>query len=217
MTTDDSTNSLRLNSVDRHGRHIDPAALAAAKGVSQRALELAINLGIDYAVVANMLEEVAAEASLQLTWRAGVCEAAPIRNLAGYVFRGFVRDLNRLKRKEIALLDEDTPRHTPAQRWIDPSRQLEVKVLSDECLAQFELQVGDICSRWMAGYSWDEIGKVHGISAHAAELRFWNAVRRIRKQLAKRRKSLLRTTRTDQNEELKPAMRTDAQEKETSA
>ena len=60
MTTDDSTNSFRLNSVDRHGRHIDPAALAAAEAVFQRALELAINLGIDYAVVANMLEEVAA-------------------------------------------------------------------------------------------------------------------------------------------------------------
>lgn len=217
MATDDSTNSLRLNSVDRHGRHIDPAALAAAEGVFQRALELAINLGIDYAVVANMLEEVAAEASLQLTWRAGVCEAEPIRNLAGYVFRAFVRDLNRLKGKEIALLDEDTPRYTLAQRWVDPSRQLEMKVLSDECLARFDFGVGDICSRWMAGYSWDEIGKVHGISGHAAELRFWNAVRRMRKQLGKRRKSLLRTTRTDQNEELKPATRTDAQEKETSA
>lgn len=123
MATDDSTNSLRLNSVDRHGRHIDPAARAAAEAVFQRALELAINLGIDYAVVANMLEEVAAEASLQLTWRAGVCEAASIRNLAGYVFRAFVRDLNRLKRKEIALVDEDTLRYTLAQRWFDPSRQ----------------------------------------------------------------------------------------------
>jgi hypothetical protein len=39
----------------------------------------------------------------------------------------------------------------------------------------------------------------------------------MRKQLAKRKKSLLRTTRTDQNEELKPAMRTDAQKEETSA
>jgi hypothetical protein len=217
MATDDSTNSLRLNSVDRHGRHIDPAALAAAEAVSQRALELGTKLGVDSAVVANMLEEVAAEASLQLTWRAEVPEAAPIRNLSGYVFRAFGRDVNRLKRKEIALLDDDTPRYTLAQRWVDPSRQLEMKILSDECLAQFDFEVGDMCSRWMARYSWDEIGKIHGISGHAAELRFWNAVRRMRKQLAKRRESLLRTTRTDQNAELKPAMRTDGQKKTTSA
>ena len=217
MATDDSTNSLRLNSVDRRGRHIDPAALVAAEAVFQRPLELGTKLGVDSAVVANMLEEIAAEASLQLTWRAGVPEAAPIRNLSGYVFRAFERDVNRLKRKEIALLDSDTPRFTLAQRWVDPSRQLEMKVLSEECLARFDFEVGDICSRWMVGYPWDEIGKIHGISGHAAELRFWNAVRRMRKQLAKGRKSLLRTTRTDQNEELKPAMRTDAQKKATSA
>ena len=217
MTTDDSTNSLRLNSVDRNGSHIDPAALAAAEAVFPRALELGINLLVDSAVVANVLEEVAAEASLQLTRRAGGREAAPIRNLAGYVFRAFEREVNRLKQKEVALLDDDIARHTLAQRWVDPSRQLEMKVLSDECLARFDFEVGDICSRWMAGYSWDEIGKIHGISGHAAELRFWNAVRRMRKQLAKRKKSLLRTTRTDQNEELKPAMRTDAQKEETSA
>jgi hypothetical protein len=217
MATDDSTNSLRLNSVDRHGRHIDPAALAAAEAVSRRALELGIKLGVDPAVVANMLEEIAAEASLQLTWRAEVPEAAPIRNLAGYVYRAFGRDINRLKRKEIALLDDDTPRYTLAQRWIDPWRQLQIKILSDECLARFDFEVRDMCSRWMARYSWDEIGKIHGISGHAAELRFWNAVRRIRRQLAKAKKSLLRTTRTNQNEELKPAMRTDGQKKATSA
>jgi hypothetical protein len=216
MATDDSTNSLRLNSVDRHGRHIDPAALAAAEAVSQRALELGIKLGVDPAVVANMLEDVAAEASLQLTWRAGVPGAAPIRNLAGYVYRAFGRDVSRLKRKEMALLDDNTPRCTLAQRWVDPWRQLEMKILSDECLARFDFEVRDMCSRWMTRYSWDEIGKIHGISGHAAELRFWNAVRRIKRQLAKGRKSLLRTTRTDQNEELKPAMRTDAQKKATS-
>ena len=217
MATDDSTNCLRLNSIDRHGRHIDPAALAAAEAVFPRALELSINLLVDSAVVANVLEEVAAEASLQLTRRAGVREAAPIRNLAGYVFRAFEREVNRLKQKEVALLDDDIARHTLAQRWADPSRQLEMNVLSEECLARFDFQVRDMCSRWMAGYSWDEIGKIHGISGHAAELRFWNAVRRMRKQLGKRRKSLLRTTRTDQHEELKPAMQTDAQKKTTSA
>ena len=62
MATDDSTNFLRLNSVDRNGSHID---LAAAEAVFPRALELGINLLVDSAVVANVLEEVAAEASLQ--------------------------------------------------------------------------------------------------------------------------------------------------------
>jgi hypothetical protein len=164
-----------------------------------------------------MLEEGAAEASLQLTRRAGVGEAAPIRNLAGYVFRAFVRDVNRLKRKEVALLDDDTARHTLAQRWTDPSPQLEMKVLADECLALFDFEVKEMCSRWMTGYSWDEIGEIHGISGHAAEVRFWNAVRRIKARLAKGRKSLLRTTPADPNEELKPAMPTDAKKKATSA
>jgi DNA-directed RNA polymerase specialized sigma24 family protein len=217
MASDDSTNFRRLNSVDRHGRQINPAVLAAAEAVFPRALEHGMNLLGDPAVVANTLEEVAAIVSRVVARRDPPDEAPCIRNLPGYVFRAFVRHVNRLKRKELALLDAVAEGQILAQTWADPSRELETRILIDQCLAQFGFEARDLFWRWRAGFSWDEIGKVHGISGHAAEARFKNAVRRIKARLAKGKKLLPCPTPADQNEELKPAMQTHAKKKATSA
>jgi DNA-directed RNA polymerase specialized sigma24 family protein len=189
MASGASPSSSRLNSVDRHGRQIDPAVLAAAEAVFPRALEHGVNLLGDPAVVANTLEEVAATVSRLFARRSVSGEAPPIRNLAGYVFRAFLRHLNRLKRKELVVLDAAIAGQTLAQRSADPSRQLEMKILVDECLAQFDFTARDMCSRRLAGFAWDEIGKIHGLSGHAAEVRFRRAVRRIKAKLAKGKKS----------------------------
>ena len=215
MASGAAPSSFRLNSVDRHGRQIDPAVLAAAENVFPRALEYGTNLLGDPAIVANTLEEVAATVSQLIARRDPPGEPAPIRNLPGYVFRAFVRQVNRLKSKELAVLDAAIAGQTLAQRLADPSRQLEMKVLVEECLAQFDFTERDMCWRRLEGFTWDEIGPVHGLSGHAAEVRFRNAVRAVKAKLARSRKPLPPTARTPQNEQLIPALEADDDKRKT--
>ena len=215
MASGASPSSFRLNSVDRDGRQIDPAVLAAAETVFPRALEYGTNLLGDPAVVANTLEEVAATVSQLVARRDPPGEPAPIRNLPGYVFRAFVRQVNRLKSKELAVLDAAIAGQTLAQRLADPSRQLEMKILLDECSAQFDFTERDMCWRRLEGFTWEEIGPVHGLSGHAAEVRFRNAVRAVKAKLARSRKPLPRTTQTAQNEQLMPGMEADDDKRKT--
>jgi len=209
MASGAAPSSFRLNSVDRLGRQIDSVVLAAAETVFPRALEYGTNLLGDTAVVANMLEEVAATVSQLIARRDPPGEPTPIRNLPGYVFRAFVREVNRLKNKELAVLDAAIAGHTLAQRLADPARQLEMKLLVEECLAKFDFVERDMCWRRLEGFTWDEIGPVHGLSGHAAEVRFRNAVRTVKAKLARSRKPLPPTAQTAQNERLMPAMEAD--------
>ena len=189
--------------------------LAATETVFPRALEYGTNLLGDTAVVANTLEEVAATVSQLIARRDPPGEPAPIRNLPGYVFRAFVREVNRLKSKELAVLDAAIAGQTLAQRLADPSRQLEMKVLVDECLAQFDFTERDMCWRRLEGFTWDQIGPVHGLSGHAAEVRFRNAVRAVKAKLARSRKPLPPTAQTAKNGQLMPAMEADDDKRKT--
>jgi len=209
MASGAAPSAFRLNSVDRHGRQIDPAVLAAAEAIFSRALEYGTNLLGDPAVVANTLEEVAATISQLIARRDPPGEPAPIRNLPGYVFRAFVRQVTRLKNKELAVLDAAIAGQTHAQRLADPGRQLEMEILVAECLALFDFVERDMCWRRLEGFTWDEIGPVHGLSGHAAEVRFRNAVRAVREKIARSRKPLPSATDTAQNVGPKPAMGAD--------
>ena len=215
MASGASPSSFRLNSVDRHGRQIDPAVLVAAEAVFPRALEHGVNLLGDSAVVANTLEDVAATVSQLIARRDPPGEPAPIRNLPGYVFRAFVRKVKRLKNKELAVLEAAIAGKKLAQRLANPARQLEMKILVDECLAQFDFMERDMCWRRLEGFTWDEIGPVHGLSGHAAEVRFRNAVQAVKAILARSSKPLPRITETAQNVESKPATESDDEKRTT--
>ncbi|HLG94841.1 MAG TPA: hypothetical protein VKX49_00885, partial [Bryobacteraceae bacterium] len=137
----------------------------------------------------------------------------------GYVFRAFVRRVNRLKNKEHALLHAVIARSAATPKSADPSRQFEMQILLREYLARFSFAEKDMCWRRLEGYAWDEIGKLHGLSGHAARERLRSAVKRVKAELAKEKgkKSLPSGTQADQNEELKPAPRTDVKKKATTA
>ena len=215
MASGPAPSSFRLNSVDRDGRQIDPAVLAAAETVFPRALEYGTNLLGDTAVVTNALEEIAATVSQLIARRDPPGDPEPIRNLPGYIFRAFVREVNRLKNKELAVLDAAIAGHTLAQRLADPARQLEMKLLVDECLAEFDFVERDMCWRRLEGFTWDEIGPVHGLSGHAAEVRFRNAVHAVKAKLARSRKPLPPTAQTVKNEQSMPAMEADDDKRKT--
>jgi hypothetical protein len=67
--------------------------------------------------------------------------------------------------------------------WADPSRELYAKILLDEFLASCDFITRDMASRRMAGFSWEETGRVHGMSAHAAEQRVWYVFQQVRGKL----------------------------------
>jgi hypothetical protein len=48
---------------------------------------------------------------------------------------------------------------------------------------QFDSIIQDMLCRYLVGFSWKEIGKVHGLSAHAAEARFSHAMQQAHERL----------------------------------
>jgi len=59
-------------------------------------------------------------------------------------------------------------------------------VLLDEVMAACDKVTQEIALRRLEGFSWNEIGDRHGISAHAARLRFSKALKRTRETLKTR-------------------------------
>lgn len=171
------SSSFRIGAVDRLGRKIDPALLAAAEEIFPRAVAHGMKLLGDLAVIANLLEETAAVVSRRLQ-----SDPSLIFNLPGYLLVCFVKKVNRLKRKQVVAASlSEAFRATVA--WADPSHELYTKILLDDFLARCDFITRDMASRQMAGFSWEEIGRVHGMSAHAAEQRVWYVFRQVRAKL----------------------------------
>ncbi len=173
-----SKGAFRLSPVDRLGRTIDPAVLTAAEEIGERAIEHAEKILVDPALATDLLEESAAAVSRALRTkqrRNGI----PIRDLHAYLFRAFIRRVNKATRRDLPLADSP-PRHLSGS---SVSTDLESKILLDEFLMRCDPVTRDMLYRRTQGFSWKEIGKVHGISAHAAEARFSQALQRVRKRL----------------------------------
>lgn len=183
MAVEGSRGVIGLNSVDRRGREIEPTVLAAAEGIYSRALEHGVRLVGDPAVVTTALEEVAATVSRARRVKCAPANSGHIRDLRAYLFRAFLRHLNRLKRKELSLVSLNEVCQIPSRSFADALRELETKMLLDECLAQFDFVERDMAWRRMQGFSWDEIGKLHSLSAHAAEAKFSRALQQARSRL----------------------------------
>jgi hypothetical protein len=79
-----------LNSIDRHGRLIEPAVLFTANEIGPRALQYVEKSLGDPAVAISVLEEAAASVSQAIQGRidAGMPE---LQNLSAYLFRTFLR------------------------------------------------------------------------------------------------------------------------------
>jgi hypothetical protein len=97
--------------------------------------------------------------------------------------------VNRQKSQELVLVKGDGAERGLASRQIDPATQIETKILVDEFLAQCDFVIRDMFWRRFEGVTWEDIGKVHGLSGHAAEVRFRHAVRTVQARLTKDRNS----------------------------
>jgi hypothetical protein len=173
--------AIRVSPVDQRGRPISPRVLTAAEAVSRRAIFHAQKLMIDPAVAANLLEETAAAVSRVL--ESNNSDRNSIRDLESYLFRAFLRRLNRIKKQELLTAQVFSPQAFLSRISYDPRRTLEMKILADELLMQFSPMMRDFFCRHTVLSSWRDVGRVYGISAHAAESKFSQALQNVKKKL----------------------------------
>ncbi len=174
--------SFRINPVDRLGRNIDPVVLAAAEEISQRAVEYGEKLLRDPALATSLLEESAAIVSRAIRTKSQ-SSGSSVRNLHAYLFRTFIRLVDKAKRKEFSLLNAMRAGPATYSNRTDVSKDFQLKVLVDEFLTRCDPVFRDMFYRRGQGFSWKEIGDIYGISSHAAESRFSQALQRVRKRL----------------------------------
>jgi len=170
-----------LSPVDRFGRAIDPAVLEAAGRIGLRAISFAEQHLTDPAVAANLLEESASAVSRVLQTKRRHNER-PIHDLETYLFRAFIRRINRVRRR--APVTDNPGKFVGTE--LSVSEDFELRILADEFLRRCDPVTRDMYYRRAQGFSWKEIANVYGISAHAAESRFSQAFQRVRKKLGLR-------------------------------
>jgi DNA-directed RNA polymerase specialized sigma24 family protein len=173
--------AVRVSPMDRRSRPISPPVLSAAEEVSRRAIHHAERLDVDPAVAANLLEEASATVSRALMMKNN--REGSVRDLESYVFRAFLRRLNRTKKRQSLLAQAvQLDAFLSATSW-DPRRTLEMKILIDEFLMHCDPAMRDVLCRRMEGCSWKEIGRTYRISSHAAESKFSQALQKVRRKL----------------------------------
>jgi DNA-directed RNA polymerase specialized sigma24 family protein len=166
--------------MDRRGRRISPSVLNAAEEIRRRAILHAERLQVDSAVAANLLEDAAATVSRAL---AKNTREHPVRDLESYLFRAFLRRLNRTKKRHLRLAKALELEAALSQASWDPRRALEMKIFIDEFLMQCDPDMRDVLCRRIEGCSWREIGGTYRISSHAAESKFSQALQKVRRKL----------------------------------
>jgi len=106
-----------------------------------------------------------------------------VRDLHSYLFRAFIRRINRIKRRQL-ILDGAVHAHSvDSHNSTDPRASLELKILVDELLTRCDPVTRDMFYRRIQGFSWKEIGSFYRVSGHAAESRFSQSLRRIAEKL----------------------------------
>jgi DNA-directed RNA polymerase specialized sigma24 family protein len=169
---------VQLSPIDRLGRAIDPVVFRAAERLAPRVSAYGERLVADPAVVVNLLEESAVTVSR--VWHNRQHGESPIRHLEAYLFRTFVRKLHR------ALRRNTTTCNYHVSLSVDFRRDLERKLLIEELLRTCDPITQEMFYRRIQGFSWRDIGRIYGISAHAAESRFGQALQRVRKKICHR-------------------------------
>lgn len=176
---------IRISPVDRLGRPISPLVLSAAEDIALRAIHHAEKLLIDSAVATSLLEEAAATVSRAISVKAQTA-ATPVRNLHAYLFRAFIRRINKARKRQVVLTDAVATKLKSSRDGIDVAKEFDLKILLDEFLTRCDAITRDMFYRRVQGFSWKEIGECYGISGHAAESKFGQTIQRLKKRFGNR-------------------------------
>lgn len=173
---------LRISPIDRRGRTIDTSVLDAAEEIGRRAIEYAGQMLIDPAIAATLLEEAAATVSRTINSKRYSSQSG-VLDLPSYLFRAFIRRVDRAKKRQLIKEAAIVAHSAESQNSTDPKADLDLKILIDEVLTRSDSVTRDMFYRRIQGYSWKEIGSSYGISDHAAESRFSQAIRKLAQRL----------------------------------
>jgi hypothetical protein len=174
--------NLLISHVDRRGRTIGHPVLAATEGIGRRAMEHAEQLFFDPAIAATLLEEAAASVSRALLSKRQSRQAG-VGDLPSYLFRAFIRRINRAKKRQLIQEAAILAHFAESRNSTDNEADLDFKILVDELIARCDPVTREMFYRRIRGFSWKEIGFSHGISAHAAESRFSQAIHKLANKL----------------------------------
>ena len=128
------------------------------------------------------MEEAAATVSRALASKKN-CPQTNIRDLPSYLFRAFIRRVDKIKKRQLALVGDLAVPTFGSGNSTDPQASVEMKILVDELLARCDPKTREMFYRRIEGFSWKEIGRSYGISNDAAKVRFSEALRRIGEKL----------------------------------
>ncbi len=92
--------NLRISPVDRRGYTIGHPVLVAAEEIGRRAMEHVEQLLFDPAIAATLLEKAAVSVSRALLSKRHSRQAG-VRDLPSYLFRAFIRRINRAKKRQL--------------------------------------------------------------------------------------------------------------------
>jgi DNA-directed RNA polymerase specialized sigma24 family protein len=173
--------NLCISPVDRRGYTIGHPVLVAAEEIGRRAMEHAEQLLFDPAIAATLLEEAAASVSRALLSKRHSRQAG-VRDLPSYLFRSFIRRINRAKKRQLIQDAAILAYFAESPNSTDPN-DLDLKILVDELLTRCDPVTREMFFRRIQGFSWKEIGFSYGISEHAAESRFSQAIHKLAKRL----------------------------------
>lgn len=174
--------SVRLHSMDGYGRLIDPNVLNVAQSIAARAIQYAESIIRDTALAASLLEESAASVSCVVRKRAQL-HKPPIANIEAYLFRAFIRRVNVVRQKEPLTSASSMFAKAASLDGTRYSEQLDMKILADEFVTRCDPVTREMFYRRIRGFSWKEIGRFYGISAHAAEARFSQNLKKVCRRL----------------------------------
>jgi DNA-directed RNA polymerase specialized sigma24 family protein len=132
----------RISPIDPRGRTIEPAVLDAAEEIGQRAVHYAEKLVGDPALATNLLEESAAAVSRVLR-NQQAHNNIHVHDLRAYLFRAFIRRVNRLRRRQLAVADQP-PTH-PRSAFV--SADLESQIFVSEFLTRCDPVTRDMFCR----------------------------------------------------------------------
>ena len=147
--------NLQINPVDRLGRMITPVVLDAAEQIARRAIYHAEKLFIDPAVATTILEQAAATVSRAIESKGRFSDNA-VRDIPAYLFRAFIRRINKAKKRQLILEDSARLNSLESHKPIHPQPSLDLKILVDELLTRSDSMTRDMFYRRVQGFSWKE-------------------------------------------------------------
>jgi RNA polymerase sigma factor (sigma-70 family) len=177
---------LWISETDERNQPVERRVIEAAHRIWNRVLGYVRASGQELGDAAEILEGVAHSVSRALRQKQG---GDGVRNIEAYLYWSFVRKHAQRKKREerIEYLGDLEPLDSLQSGGSDWAAWLEDEILLEELTSHMDAKARRMFVLRVFGYSWTEIGRRFGISAHNAEVQFSYGLKKARKRLMGKR------------------------------